>query len=205
VGDEPGCTVWVDDRNAIFRRGLRSSLSERGFVVVGESAQFEPAPDFDHVAILLFELEGLSLLLRRPVPATLRLVGIAAVETADALLEAVETGLSGFLVRTELTPDSLVCCLDAVAGGTSALPPRLLTSLLVELARGRRPGTNSDLSAREVEVLRLLASGDDTRGIATTLSYSERTVKNIVHDVLVKMNCRTRTHAVALATRRGVI
>ena len=58
---------------------------------------------------------------------------------------------------------------------------------------------------RERDVLRLLADGHDTREIATDLCYSERTVKNVVHDVLMKLNCRTRAHAVALATREGVI
>lgn len=61
------------------------------------------------------------------------------------------------------------------------------------------------LSKREHQVLRLLAEGESTRGIAQRLSYSERTVKNIVHDLLVKLDCRTRAHAVALAARRGVI
>jgi DNA-binding NarL/FixJ family response regulator len=61
------------------------------------------------------------------------------------------------------------------------------------------------LSDRELAVLRLLAEGSDTVEIGETLGYSERTVKNIVHDVLMKTNCRNRTHAVALATREGLI
>ena len=51
----------------------------------------------------------------------------------------------------------------------------------------------------------MLADGESTRGIAERLSYSERTVKNIVRDLLVKLNCKTRAHAVALAVRQGVI
>ena len=51
----------------------------------------------------------------------------------------------------------------------------------------------------------MLADGESTRGIAQRLNYSERTVKNIVHDLLAKMGCRTRAHAVALAARQGVI
>jgi DNA-binding NarL/FixJ family response regulator len=54
-------------------------------------------------------------------------------------------------------------------------------------------------------VLRLLAEGHDTRRIAMDLRYSERTVKNVVHDVLTKLNCRTRAQAVGVATRTGVI
>nr|BFE71212.1 hypothetical protein GCM10020092_045130 [Actinoplanes digitatis] len=61
------------------------------------------------------------------------------------------------------------------------------------------------LNPRERSVLRLLADGMDTRGIAEDLCFSERTVKNVVHDVLTKLNCRTRAQAVAVATREGVI
>lgn len=54
-------------------------------------------------------------------------------------------------------------------------------------------------------MLALLADGSDTKGIAEDLCYSERTIKNIVHDLLTKMNCRNRAHAVAQAARQGVI
>jgi DNA-binding CsgD family transcriptional regulator len=54
-------------------------------------------------------------------------------------------------------------------------------------------------------VLARLSQGDDTQCIAIDLCYSERTVKNIVHDVLMKLNCRNRAHAVATATRQGII
>jgi DNA-binding NarL/FixJ family response regulator len=62
-----------------------------------------------------------------------------------------------------------------------------------------------ELTARELAVLQMLADGMATREIAEELSYSERTVKNVVHDLLEKLNCRTRAHAVALAIRHGVI
>jgi DNA-binding NarL/FixJ family response regulator len=205
MGGKPGHRVWIDDRNAIFRRGLRSVLSERGFAIAGESSCLDPEPELEGVAVLILEIDVLPQLMRRSLPEPLRLVCIAASESAEALLAGLEVGLAGFLVRSEISPESLACCLDAVVGGASAVPPRLLSTLLCELARGRRPGTTSDLATREVEVLRLLASGADTRTIAGSLSYSERTVKNVIHDLLVKLDCRTRAHAVALATRRGVI
>ena len=59
------------------------------------------------------------------------------------------------------------------------------------------------LACRELNVLRLLAEGSTTREIAGELSYSERTVKNIVHDTLAKLHCRTRAHAVAVMARQG--
>jgi DNA-binding NarL/FixJ family response regulator len=72
-------------------------------------------------------------------------------------------------------------------------------------ARQQPHAPESQLTSRELAVLRMLADGEVTRGIAQQLNYSERTVKNIVRDALIKLNCRTRAHAVALATRRGLI
>ncbi|HWB72974.1 MAG TPA: helix-turn-helix transcriptional regulator [Egibacteraceae bacterium] len=61
------------------------------------------------------------------------------------------------------------------------------------------------LNRREVEVLRLVAEGLDTAEIANHLSYSERTIKNVIHDATMRLNLRNRTHAVAYALRQGLI
>ncbi|MDQ3986707.1 MAG: response regulator transcription factor [Actinomycetota bacterium] len=204
----PAGRIWIDDRNVIFRRGVASCLKGEGFTVVGESSDFDPDPQLDRTNILLFDVEvtGLQRAARLTRDSSVHLVGIAPEPEEQLLFDAVEAGMAGFLIRGELTPEGLVACLRAVASGNGALPPALLTRLLGGLARGGRKGaTTGQLAGREVEVLRLLAEGGGTREIAGKLCYSERTVKNIVHDVLVKMNCRTRAHAVALATRQGLI
>jgi DNA-binding NarL/FixJ family response regulator len=85
-----------------------------------------------------------------------------------------------------------------------ALPGDLLARLLAHVRSSSQLGP-AGLNSRERSVLRLLADGMDTRGIAADLCFSERTVKNVVHDLLTKLNCRTRAQAVALATREGVI
>jgi DNA-binding NarL/FixJ family response regulator len=199
--------VWIDDRNAIFRRGIVACLTLDGFRVAGESAGLDPEPDPDRMDLLLFDLdsEGLQRAVRLTSGTGVRLVGMARVAHEEALLDGVQAGLAGFLVRGELTPAGLAGSLRAIAAGNGALPTPLLGRLLDSLARGGPRGSSGQLAARELGVLRLLAEGDDTKDIALKLSYSERTVKNIVHDVLAKMNCRSRAHAVALATRRGVI
>lgn len=80
-------------------------------------------------------------------------------------------------------------------------------SAVLVLRAHSRPAhrTTGQLTRRELDVVRLLADGDSTRDIALRLSYSERTVKNIVRDLQAKLNGRTRAHAVALATRQGLI
>ena len=108
-------------------------------------------------------------------------------------------------MRRALTPSRLLSCVQAVTTGSRSLPPELLR----ETPAGSRPNKgdpkDAQLAPRELDVLRLLADGDSTRDIAKQLSYSERTVKSIVHDLLEKLNSRTRAHAVASATRHGIL
>ncbi len=106
------------------------------------------------------------------------------------------------LVLHGLTPARLLSCLRALTGGRAARPPVRVGSGWNE-EPGR--GVARRLTPREFDALRLLAEGATTRDMALRLSYSERTVKTIVHDLLAKLGCRTRAQAVALATREGVI
>lgn len=203
----PATTVWIDDPNLVFRRGLVSCLGTEGLSVAGESAGFAPEPELDGVAVLLFDIEASGVLPAIEVTrgTATRLVGMARAPSEEALFRAVQAGLAGFLVRGDLTPRSLAACLTAVASGHSSLPPDLTANLLAEMDRRSTGQDPVPLTGRELEVLRLLAEGGDTRAIATELNYSERTVKNIVHDVLMKTNCKTRAQAVAMATRQGFI
>ncbi len=140
-----------------------------------------------------------------------RVVVIATqVEGAD-LLAAVEAGCCGLLRRTEATPERLVAAVRAAAAGDGTLPPDLLGRLLEQVGRLQRDALAprglgmSGLSKREVHVLRLVADGQPTSHIARELCYSERTVKNIIHDVTTRLQLRNRAQAVAYAVREGLI
>jgi DNA-binding NarL/FixJ family response regulator len=196
--------VWIDERDAIFRRGLGGWLDDYGFAVAGESAALDPPPCLDGVDILLFELASLDAAIAIERPAGARLVALVGAVRSDDLLNAANGPLAGIVVRDSLTPEGLATSLSAVASGHGSVPIDALRKLLREL-RDSRKRASDDLHEREVAVLRLLADGGSTTEIASELAYSERTVKNIVHDVLMKLDCRTRAHAVALATRQGVI
>ena len=100
---------------------------------------------------------------------------------------------------------------SGAAAGEGSLPPDLLGRLLRQVGQIQRPVlsprglTVSGLTEREVAVVRLLADGFDTAEIAGRLYYSERTVKNIIHDITSRLELRNRTHAVAYAIREGLI
>jgi DNA-binding NarL/FixJ family response regulator len=127
------------------------------------------------------------------------------------LLAAVEAGVGGVIRRSDASPHNLASAMRSVASGDGLLPPDLLGRLLDQVGHLQRQVlaprglTFSGLTERELGVLRLLADGHDTAEVGKQLFYSERTVKNIVHDLTSRLELRNRTHAVAYAIREGLI
>jgi DNA-binding NarL/FixJ family response regulator len=135
---------------------------------------------------------------------------VAKVDDAG-LLAAVEAGVSGVVRRSQATPSQLASAIGAAAAGEGTLPPDLLGRLLSQVGRLQRQVlhprglTFAGLTEREVAVLRLLADGLDTAEVGHCLFFSERTVKNVIHDITSRLDLRNRTHAVAYAIRQGLI
>lgn len=140
-----------------------------------------------------------------------RLVLISDQPRPAELWSAIEHGLVVLLPRGEVTTARLLRAIADAHHGRGDVPADQLGSLLRGLTRlhaqtlAPQDLTLSGLSRRETDVLRLLADGLDTAEIAARLTYSERTVKNILHGVLSRLGLRNRTHAVAFALREGLI
>lgn len=126
----------------------------------------------------------------------------------DELPLAVECRVVAVLPPAAVTDERLIDSVRAAGAGEANLPSNLLGRLVEQTERLYRevlaPGGLS-LSTREIDVLRLMADGFDTNEIAVALSYSERTVKNIVYALTKRLRVRNRPQAVALALRAGVI
>jgi len=134
-----------------------------------------------------------------------RLVRSAREASAEESWESDGGEVTAVVILRDVTPSRVLRCVRAATRGGASISADLLGQLLPMGDGKRRDPSEPQLTGREYEVLRMLADGESTRGIAERLSYSERTVKNIVRDLLVKLNCKTRAHAVALAVRQGVI
>ncbi len=202
-------SVWIDEPHPLLRRGMVSCLVADEVPVAGESAVLTPGRLLAGAAVLVFDGDRPDLghvLDALPTDPAERPKLIAAVSEPDddRLERLARAGVSAILYRHELTPELLTATVRAVLQGRTSMPTDLLPRLLSSAARAQRVERGA-LSDRELAVLRMLADGEDTRGIAQGLCYSERTVKNVVHDVLTKLNCRTRAQAVATATRAGII
>lgn len=124
---------------------------------------------------------------------------------------AAESGVAAVLPRSEVNPERLARAIHAVTTGGADLSGHVQAMLLARIRQLQRDvldprGLNSHgLDKREVEVLRLLASGLGLREIAEQLCYSERTVKNVLHAMTSRLGLRNRTQAVAHAMRVGAI
>jgi DNA-binding CsgD family transcriptional regulator len=155
--------------------------------------------------VMIFELDGAGIA-QESAPSrriNVRLLGCIRDSEPDG--QSPDADLSAVLVLRGLTPSRLLACVRAVTRGGASIPPELLCRMLPPEPPDPRQPDDRTLTARELTVLRLLADGEVTRSIADQLNYSERTVKSIVAGVLTKLECRTRAHAVGLATRQGMI
>jgi DNA-binding NarL/FixJ family response regulator len=127
------------------------------------------------------------------------------------LLGAARLGLAAILPRAEISAERLCGTIRTVHRGGAELPSAQQGRLLAQIGRLQRDVLDPrglsvhGLDNREIDVLRLLADGFSTRDIADKLSYSERTVKNILHLLTGRLRLRNRTHAVAFAIRAGAI
>ncbi len=135
-----------------------------------------------------------------------RIVLVADSITESQLMRAIGYGLTSFLHRPQVGFAQVLRAVVNSRDGRSELPDTLVGSLVEQVRisqhEGSRPG---GLTPREAEVLRHLADGLDTVEIASKLSYSERTIKNIIHGLIKRFGVRNRAHAVAHGIRTGLI
>jgi DNA-binding NarL/FixJ family response regulator len=210
--------VFLLDPHSIYRRGLIACLEGAdGIESVTDASAVEqawamPALLEADVVLVDHDLEGAHDFIRMLRERTGASVLVCSARSDQReLLAAVQAGAVGYLWKETLTPDALVASLRTAATGSGVLAPDLLGDLLRTIARASndllepRGLSLSPLTVREQEVLRLVADGHPTREVAKRLSYSERTVKNVIHDVVTKFNARSRSQAVAAAVREGLI
>ena len=211
--------VLLADDQALVRAGFRMILdAEEDIGVVGEASDGNEAveqarrldPDVVLMDIRMPELDGIE--------ATRRLVEAGGVTPARVLMlttfdlneyvyEALRAGASGFLLK-DVPPEELAAGIRVVARGDALLAPAITRRLIHEFARAAPaagpPDGFSELTAREVEVFKLVARGLSNAEIAAELIVSETTVKTHVARLLMKLGLRDRVQAVVLAYESGI-
>jgi DNA-binding NarL/FixJ family response regulator len=211
-------SVLLADDQALVRRGFRLILeAEPDIQVVAEAEDGSSAleavrrhrPDVVLMDIQMPGMDGLEAtrrLLTDPRNST-RVLILTTFEQDDYVFEALRMGASGFLVKTAPAED-LITAIRVVSRGEALLSPSVTRRVVREFARQRRPTPPANLdrlSAREVEVLGLVARGRSNAEIGSALFVSEATVKSHVSSVLAKLGLRDRVQVVIFAYEHGIV
>ena len=201
-------TCLIVDDHEVVREGLRLSLSRAPHVrVVGEAADGRTAIELaerrkPNVVIMDVRMPGLDgldatkeLMAKEPNSAVLI---FTAYSERSLLARGLESGAKGYILK-EAPHETLVRAIEKVANGDSFIDPALMPAFLSGKDR------EDMLTAREREILQLLADGMSNADAAQRLFISQETVKSHVRHILAKLEADTRTHAVAIALRDAII
>lgn len=214
--------IAIADDQELVRTGLRMILEgEVDFQVVGEAADGEEAIELtarERPDVLLLDVrmpgvdgfEAARRILGEGSDQNVRVLMLTTFDLDDYVYEAMRVGASGFLLKNMAGEDIVAAIRQAARGGDSILAPAVTRRLIERFATRRGPtharaGAIGDLTAREVEVLRLIAAGLSNSEIAQSLKIGEATVKTHVARVLMKLELRDRVQAVIFAYESGLL
>lgn len=208
--------VLIAEDHAVVRSGLRSILdSESDIEVVGEASDGDQAltmaqdllPDVVLMDIKMGASDGITATRRiRTIVPSVRVVVLTSYDEDDLVFSSIRAGASGYLLK-EVSAQQLVNALRTVADGFSLIYPSVARRVLDEFGRPKKSGEEAygDLTPREREVLKLVASGRPNKEIGGMLGISERTVKTHISNIFSKLELSDRTEAAMYVHNRGLL
>jgi NarL family two-component system response regulator LiaR len=206
--------ILIADDHAIVREGLRSLIdTEPGMELSGEAADGIEAvlkarslqPDVILLDLVMPRQDGIAAIgeIKRENPRA-RILVLTSFAEDEKVFPAIKAGALGYLLK-DASPHELLQAIRDVHRGESSLHPTIARKLIGELNRASDlPPTDEPLTAREVEVLSLVAQGLTNQEIADQLVVSERTVRTHVTNILGKLHLANRTQAALYALREGL-
>jgi DNA-binding NarL/FixJ family response regulator len=209
--------LLVDDHD-LFRTGLRNLLEEQGVQVVGEAGTGidavrlvrELAPDVVVMDLNMPGMTGVEATRQISSIAPLTRVVVLTISDQDAdVMDAILAGACGYLLK-DASIQELMRGIGAAAIGESLISPHIAGKVL-QRVRAATPSSfdaetiRSELSDREIEVLKLIANGKDNALIAAELHISPKTVKNHISNILMKLQIENRIQAAVYAVRSGIV
>ena len=209
-------TVLIVDDHEVVRQGIRAYLdSQKAFNVVGEassgdeaiSAASELIPDVVLMDLVMEEMDGVEATRRvKDVSPRSQVVVLTSFHQDEFIFPALQAGAISFILK-DVKMDELADAIRRAARGEATLHPRVAARVIQEIHGARNEETNSfkELTAREIEVLKLIAAGSSNSSIAEELVISENTVKGHVSNILSKLHLADRTQAAVYAWREGIV
>jgi DNA-binding NarL/FixJ family response regulator len=213
-----GLRVLIVDDHDLFRSGLRNLLEEQGVNVVGEAAAGseavrivrELAPDVVVMDLNMPGMNGVEATRHITSAAPLTRVVVLTISDQDEdVLDAILAGACGYLLKDSSIQD-LITGIRAAAVGEALISPHIAAKVLQQVrATSSVPQIaemiRSELSEREIDVLKLIANGKDNAHIAGELHISPKTVKNHISNILMKLQIENRIQAAVYAVRSGIV
>jgi NarL family two-component system response regulator LiaR len=206
--------VLIADDHAVVRQGLRTFLElQEDIEVVADVADGEAAlraavehePDVVLMDLVMPGMGGVDAIgALREVRPEARVLVLTSFLDDEKLFPAVRAGAAGYLLK-DVEPAELVRAIRTVDAGEALLHPAVAARLMEEFAETERPVAEEALTAREREVLELIARGLPNKLIARDLQIAEKTVKTHVSSILSKLGLTDRTQAALYAVRRGMV
>ena len=210
--------VLIADDQALVRAGFTMILdAEDDIDVVGEASDGREAlrevrrlgPDVVLMDIRMPELDGIEATRQLSDSDSTRVLMLTTFDLDEYVYEAMKAGASGFLLK-DVRPEQLAEAVRVIAAGEALLSPAITRRLIEEFVRRPAPGSSaptevSELTDRELEVLKLVARGTSNAGIASTLFVSEATVKTHVGAIFAKLGVRDRAAAIVFAYDHGIV
>jgi DNA-binding NarL/FixJ family response regulator len=210
--------VLADDHH-IFREGLRGSLSDNGMVVVGDAADGNEAialasrlvPDIVVSDLSMRGTSGIEVVRRiKASDPDIPVIILTVSADAPSVLGALSAGACGYLLK-DTAVGGIVSGIRSAAGGQTVIAAEVMDLLMTRVRASERStgaGTRKPeigLTARELEVLKLIARGADNAAIGTELSISRHTVKRYVTNIFEKLGVRSRVEAAVYAVRTELV
>jgi DNA-binding NarL/FixJ family response regulator len=212
-----GIRLMLADDHRMLREGLRRSMADQGFDMVGEARDGAEAvelaaalqPDVILMDVTMPELDGVEATRRvRAAFPDVKVVMLTMHADQDVLASAIRAGASGYLVK-DCSTEEIADAVRMTANGDTIISSQLAASMLDEVRRLDQPaGVEDDdrvVTRREEEVLQLIADGCSTPEVAERLYISQKTVKNHLASIYQKLDARDRTQAVLQAVRMGIV
>lgn len=209
--------VLLVDDHTLVRNGIASLLTANNIEVVGEASDGLEAmektrqlkPDIVLMDIKMPRYNGLEAtrLIKAEMPQT-KIVILTVSDDDEDLFEAIKSGAEGYLLKN-IKAREFLALLSGVVKGEAAISPLLATKIIEEFSRQMKeavaPPSVSELTEREIDVLKLVTDGAINKEIATTLYITENTVKYHLRNIMEKLHLRNRAQVAAYAVSKGII
>ncbi|MFP7297497.1 response regulator [Neobacillus niacini] len=212
-----GIKIMIADDHHVVRRGLAFFLkTQKDIEIIGEAGNGREAvelartlmPDLILMDLVMPEMDGIEAtkIIKSEMPE-IKIMMLTSFSDQDHVIPALEAGASGYQLK-DIEPDELITCIKKIMAGENQLHPKATSHLLANLSNKDKTDDKkyiSELTKRELDVLKEIARGKSNKEIASSLFITEKTVKTHVSNLLAKLELADRTQAALFAVKNQLV